>query len=96
MGQAACAAVGTTTLFSSINSLGMLNALARPKPFAFPPVNDGYRAMVCVLLGGGNDSYNMLVPTTGEAYMGTFFWPRCFYSRKAIPIPTYWWYHQIR
>jgi len=68
MGQAACAAVGTTTLFSSINSLGMLNALARPKPFAFPPVNDGYRAMVCVLLGGGNDSYNMLVPTTSEAY----------------------------
>ena len=28
----------------------------------------GYRALVCVMLGGGNDSYNMLVPYDSEQY----------------------------
>ena len=30
--------------------------------------NDDYRALVCIMLGGGNDSYNMLVPTDNEHY----------------------------
>ncbi|HSW12905.1 MAG TPA: DUF1501 domain-containing protein, partial [Solimonas sp.] len=28
----------------------------------------GYKALVCVFLNGGNDGYNMLVPTTAEMY----------------------------
>ena len=28
----------------------------------------GYRALVCVMLGGGADSYNMVIPTDGEQY----------------------------
>ena len=30
--------------------------------------NDDYKAMVCILLAGGNDSFNMLVPRNGNHY----------------------------
>jgi uncharacterized protein (DUF1501 family) len=62
LGEASCAAIGTTTLFSSILNLGMANALASPilRP------SGTYKAMVCILLSGGNDSYNMLIPTGAE------------------------------
>ncbi len=62
LGEASCAAIGTTTLFSSIFNLGMANALSRPM---FRPTGD-YKAMVCILLSGGNDSYNMLIPNGDE------------------------------
>ena len=31
-------------------------------------LNDDYRALVCIMLGGGNDSFNMLIPTDNEHY----------------------------
>lgn len=66
LGTASCAAVGTTTLFSSLFNLGMANSLAGA---SLANSNTGdYRAMVCILLGGGNDSYNMLVPRSNSAY----------------------------
>lgn len=71
LGQASCAALGTTTLFSSFLNLGMVNALsakALRSPFTPPPPNGEYKALVCILLAGGNDSFNMLVPRTGDAY----------------------------
>ncbi|HEX4824418.1 MAG TPA: DUF1501 domain-containing protein [Candidatus Polarisedimenticolaceae bacterium] len=54
LGQASCAAVGTTALFNTILNLRMFNALAAP--------TDDYRALVCLFLSGGIDSYNVLVP----------------------------------
>jgi uncharacterized protein (DUF1501 family) len=30
----------------------------------------GYRALVCILLAGGNDSFNMLIPDDSESYAG--------------------------
>ncbi|MEM7672947.1 MAG: DUF1501 domain-containing protein [Verrucomicrobiota bacterium] len=30
--------------------------------------DEDYKALVCVFLGGGNDSFNMLVPSSGTAY----------------------------
>ena len=30
--------------------------------------NGDYRALVCIMLGGGNDSYNMLVPNDSDTY----------------------------
>ncbi|BDD08612.1 Tat pathway signal protein [Fulvitalea axinellae] len=62
MGQASCAAVGTLSLYSSVFNLGMANALATPNQ------DDDYKALVCVLLAGGNDSFNMLAPTNGHFY----------------------------
>lgn len=62
LGEASCAAIGTTTLFSSILNLGMASALSKP----MSPSTNGYKAMVCILLSGGNDSFNMLIPTGAE------------------------------
>src|SRR5258706_5428971 len=33
-----------------------------------PPATGEYRALVCILLAGGNDSFNMLVPREASAY----------------------------
>jgi uncharacterized protein (DUF1501 family) len=60
-----CAAVGTASLFSTLFSLRLTAGAAS----GTPPT--GYKALVCLFLNGGNDSYNMLVPVgdaNGEAY----------------------------
>lgn len=58
LGQASCAAIGSTTALSTlINLMSVNTAAARPSA-----VNNDYKALVCILLAGGNDSYNMLVP----------------------------------
>lgn len=64
IGEASCAAVGSTAAFSSLLNL-QLSARAVAAQVA-PP--DDYKALVCVFLAGGNDSYNMLVPTDDENY----------------------------
>lgn len=66
LGQAGCAAMGSTTLFNTAIQLGMLNtAAARPHVLASP---DDYKAIVCVLLAGGADSHNMLIPYDQDKY----------------------------
>ncbi len=49
--------LASTTLSSSLLQLAMTRNLAAD-------ANGDYCAMVCILLAGGNDSYNMLVPHT--------------------------------
>jgi len=65
MGTASCAALGSTTFFSSILNLGLANSLAG---MTMPAAGGDYKAMVCILLAGGNDSFNMLVPRNGSHY----------------------------
>ncbi|MEN0049203.1 MAG: DUF1501 domain-containing protein [Bacteroidota bacterium] len=64
-GQASCAALGSTAMLSSMVNLKLLNALAVP---TIGGAQEDYRALVCILLAGGNDSYNMMPPKSGEAY----------------------------
>jgi uncharacterized protein (DUF1501 family) len=63
LGQASCAAVGSTALLSTVLDLGMFNVLA-----ANP---QDYRALVCLFFYGGADSFNMLVPR-GPAEYGEY------------------------
>lgn len=63
IGAAPCLALGTTTLFSSLLNLKAINSLV-----ASAPVGDGYKALVCLLLSGGNDSYNMIIPRSQSEY----------------------------
>jgi uncharacterized protein (DUF1501 family) len=64
LGEASCAALGSMTMLSSLTNLKLLNALAQP---AAVSSNNDYKALVCILLAGGNDSFNLLVPKeTGE------------------------------
>lgn len=64
IGQASCAGVGTTALFSTLLSLRLANSLAAQTVSA----GSDYKALVCLFLAGGNDSFNMLVPTTQGEY----------------------------
>ncbi len=63
-----CAHVGATTLLSGITNMGLLNAAAAANKSWINPNAGSYKALVCILLSGGNDSYNMLVPRSQEAY----------------------------
>ena len=60
LGQASCAAVGTTALFNTVLNLRMFNALASP--------GEDYRALVCLFMFGGNDGNNTVIPTTAAEY----------------------------
>lgn len=66
IGTASCAAIGTTTFLNSLFNLGMINSLSAMSPAPKPKSN--YKALICVLLAGGNDSFNMLVPRNGSFY----------------------------
>lgn len=67
IGTLSCAAVGSTTFFSTLFNLQSLNAASLSSPLASGPAED-YRALVCIMLGGGNDSFNMLAPIDNDSY----------------------------
>lgn len=56
------ASVGATTLGAAAGQMKLLNTFAQQQRF------DDYKALICVFLYGGNDSYNMLVPTESSDY----------------------------
>ena len=64
IGQASCAALGSTTLLSSLASLMGTNKLMST---SLEDPGD-YKALICILLAGGNDSFNMLVPRGESEY----------------------------
>ena len=53
-------ALGSATAMATLGQLQMVQAATRPV--------DKYKALVCVYLFGGNDSFNMVVPRTASAY----------------------------
>jgi uncharacterized protein (DUF1501 family) len=64
LGTASCAALGSTTLLSTLGNLFLANKAISSN--MAPPTD--YKALVCVLLAGGNDSFNMLVPRGTTEY----------------------------
>ena len=61
LGHSCSLGVTAATVSTSMLSLGLARiASAQTAP--------GYRALVCVLLAGGNDSFNMLVPIDADQY----------------------------
>ena len=64
--QASCAAIGSTTLFNTLLNLKAMNAAAIANSSTL--ISGNYKALVCLTLGGGNDSFNMLIPTETNAY----------------------------
>lgn len=56
---ASLAAVGGSALFSQ---LAMINSALAGSCASYPPVDD-YKALVCIFLFGGNDSFNLLIPS---------------------------------
>jgi uncharacterized protein (DUF1501 family) len=64
--QAGCAALGSSTMFSTLLNLKALSASAAANSDVFD--SDDYKALICIVLNGGNDSFNMLIPTSGSEY----------------------------
>jgi len=60
---ASCASLGSLTFLNTLLNLKALNASC-----SLQNNFDDYKALVCFLLPGGNDSFNMLVPTGPTAY----------------------------
>lgn len=63
-----CAHIGTTSLLSGITNLSLINAAAAANRNKFAMVQKPYRALVCVMLAGGNDSFNMLIPKDNASF----------------------------
>ncbi|MBV7327665.1 DUF1501 domain-containing protein [Chloroflexi bacterium TSY] len=78
LGEASCAAVGSASLFSTLLNMKMVNAIAKhdamtaDNGIALNETAEGeaddYKALICLFLAGGNDSFNMLVPTGSAEY----------------------------
>lgn len=64
LGQVSCAALSYTSVYNTLINLKAINALALSNSALDPD----YRAIVCINLSGGNDSYNMLVPYITSEY----------------------------
>lgn len=64
LGEMNCAAIGSTSVLSSLLNLQLSGRLAAQ---GGGDEEDDYRAVVCVFLSGGNDSFNMLAPYSGDA-----------------------------
>ena len=62
-------ALGFASPLSSLAKFKSMNSIMSSPP---PPPFGNYKAIVCVFLHGGNDSYNMLVPNTPTEY-GHYF-----------------------
>src|SRR5262249_56565538 len=62
--QAACAALGTTSMASTVWNLRAINAATAQA------ISSGseFRSLVCLFLYGGNDANNMIVPTDNSTY----------------------------
>jgi len=58
--QAASIALGSSTAYATSAGLQLANAMVQP--------NDSYKALVCIFLFGGNDAFNMVVPTGDSQY----------------------------
>ncbi len=68
LGEASCAAIGATTLFSTLFNLKSLNAAASFNSTIMRGTPEDYRALVCIQFSGGIDSFNMLVPNDNVFY----------------------------
>ena len=66
LSQASCAAIGSTTLFNTLLNLKAMNAAAISNSSTL--ISGNYKALVCLTFSGGNDSFNMLMPTETNAY----------------------------
>jgi len=63
--QAACAALGTSSIASTVWNLRSINAATAQ---AISSGSNEFRALVCLFLYGGNDANNMIVPTDNATY----------------------------
>jgi uncharacterized protein (DUF1501 family) len=80
LGQASCSAIGTTSLLSALINLRLTGTLAASDDDGGE--DEDYKALVCLFLAGGNDSFNMLAPI--DSAIG---YPEYTAARQAVALP---------
>jgi len=63
LGQMGCAGLNSIPLLNTLLNLQLAGSIAN----AAPPTPGEYRALVCLFLSGGNDSFNLLAPHSGAS-----------------------------
>jgi uncharacterized protein (DUF1501 family) len=66
IGQASCAGLGSMAFLNTVLNLGMINTVSA-RPHILNNSGD-YKAIICILLAGGADSFNMLIPSDATNY----------------------------
>lgn len=64
--RTACSSLACASSGALFGQLSLMNSLLAACP-AYPPVDD-YKALVCLFLVGGNDSFNLLIPSDTARY----------------------------
>ena len=64
LGSVPCLAVGSSTLYSSLINLKSLTKMISSTTMS----GGDYKALVCIMLSGGNDSFNMVIPRGNTEY----------------------------
>lgn len=75
-----CSSVACATGSALFGQLSLMNSVLAATCPAYPPVND-YKALVCLFLLGGNDSFNLLIPTDTARY-------NTYSTSRSGPAPT--------
>ncbi|MGJ8724077.1 MAG: DUF1501 domain-containing protein [Roseibacillus sp.] len=78
LGHANCAALGSLGTINTLLNLRLIN-----NAIAAPADPNDYKALVVIILGGGNDAFNMLVPTETSEYANY----AAIRSNLALPSP---------
>jgi uncharacterized protein (DUF1501 family) len=82
IGQAGCAALGSTSLLSSILNMRTMDAMLQNTSSVSSC--SGHKALVCLFNSGGLDAFNMLIPTTPSEY-NTY---KSVRGNNALPLTT--------
>ncbi|MDB4459098.1 DUF1501 domain-containing protein [bacterium] len=61
LGEGACSLLGSSAVLNTLLNLSLANSSVAADA-------DDYKALVCVFLFGGNDSFNMLIPASAEEH----------------------------
>jgi uncharacterized protein (DUF1501 family) len=91
LGSTSCAGISSIPLLNTLLNLRMAGTIAN----AAPPVEGEYRAIICLFLSGGNDSFNMLAPYSGPSSTHADSYAEYAASRGNLAIPKQE-FHQIQ
>lgn len=80
--QTGCAGLSALPLLNTLLNLRLMQGVAT----ASAPAPGEYRALVCILLAGGNDSFNMLTPYSGPSPTATNSYDEYTASRSNLAL----------
>src|SRR5688500_9680527 len=81
--QVGCTGMSALPLLNTLVNLRLMQGVASADT---PPATGEYRALVCILLAGGNDSFNMLAPFSGPSATASDSYAEYLASRSNLAL----------